>query len=124
MAGTSQPFATPADLAARWHALTGEESERAGALLADASDLIRTVCADWDTRPEPTLTRVACQMVKRAMVGMELAGVSQTSQTSGPFSESFSYSNPDGDLYLTASERRSLGVGRQEAFAVSLGAVR
>ena len=42
-----KPFAQAGDLEARWHALTGEEYKRAEALLADASDLIRTTCPRW-----------------------------------------------------------------------------
>ena len=53
---------------------------------------------------------MACAIVKRAMLASDdIAGVTQHSQTAGYYSESFSYSNPDGDLYLTRSEKESLG---------------
>ena len=104
------PFATVADLEARWHALTSEERTRAERLLADASDLIRTSCPNWARATPLTLQRVACAIVKRAMLASDdIAGVTQHSQTAGSYSESFSYSNPDGDLYMTRSEKESLG---------------
>lgn len=106
------PFATPDDLAARWHALTQEETERARTLIVDAGDLIMTQCPRWREASAATLRRVCCAMVKRAMLASDRAGVSQSTQTAGSFSESMSYSNPDGDLYLTSSERKSLGIGR------------
>lgn len=115
------PFATPDDLAARWHTLTQDERATAETLLGDASDLIMTQCPRWREASDATLKRIACQMVKRAMLAMDRAGVSQSTQTAGSFSESASYSNPDGDLYLTSAERRSLGKGTQTAFHIELG---
>ncbi|RYQ39381.1 Phage protein Gp19/Gp15/Gp42 [Bifidobacterium pseudolongum subsp. globosum] len=108
--GGNGPFAIVEDLEARWHALTSEERRRAERLLADASDLIRTSCPNWSRATPLTLERVACSIVKRAMLASDdIAGVTQHSQTAGSYSESFSYSNPDGDLYLTRSEKESLG---------------
>lgn len=104
------PFATVEDLEARWHALTSEEQKRAERLLADASDLIRASCPNWARATPLTRERVACAIVKRAMLASDdIAGVTQHAQTAGSYSESFSYSNPDGDLYLTRSEKESLG---------------
>lgn len=117
------PFATPDELAARWRPLFDGERETATTLLADASDLIMTQCPKWDKANEATLRRIACQMVKRAMLAMDRAGVSQSTQTAGSFSESMSYSNPDGDLYLTSAERKSLGKGVQTAFHIHMGGI-
>lgn len=47
-------------------------------------------------------------------------GVSSMSTTDGPFTQQFSYANPQGDLYLTKTERKSLGVGVGRAFEVDL----
>lgn len=112
--GTEPPetgaFATAQDLADRWHALTTDEQAKATALLDDAADLIRTTCPKWRDAAEPTLKRVSCAAVKRAMLnGDDAAGVTQHTETAGAYTESFSYSNPAGDLYLTASEIESLG---------------
>ena len=109
-----KPFAQVGDLESRWHALTGEEYKRAEALLADASDLIRTTCPQWAN------AKPACMAVKRAMqAGPDMSGVTQSTQTAGSYSESLSYANPAGDLYLTTSEKEALG-GDGEAWAYDL----
>ena len=102
------------------HALTGDERTRAEALLADASDLIRTTCPRWHTAKPATLKRIACMAVKRAMqAGPDMSGVTQSTQTAGSYSESLSYANPAGDLYLTTSEKEALG-GDGEAWAYDM----
>ncbi|MCH4835307.1 phage Gp19/Gp15/Gp42 family protein [Bifidobacterium pseudolongum] len=118
-----QPFATVDDLEARWHDLTDGERARAAVLLEDASDLIRTQCAAWESRDVATLRRVTCSVVKRAMLASDLGvpeGVSQTNTTTGPFSDGYTFANPGGDLYLLDAERRSLGMGRAKAFHVRM----
>lgn len=102
-------YATVDDVTARWRAMTDSEETRCEALLADASDLIRTTCPNWASAGEATLRRVTCAAVIRALQSGDMAGVTQTSQTTGPFSQSWSYSNPSGDLYLTKAEKRALG---------------
>ena len=102
-------FATVDDVAARWRDLSESEQTRCTALLADASDLIRTTCPNWQTAGQDTLRRVCCAAVIRAMQSGDMQGVTQTSQTAGPFTQSWSYSDPAGDLYLTKQEKRSLG---------------
>lgn len=102
-------YATTGDVAARWRALSDSEETRCEALLADASDLIRTTCPNWQSAGEDTLRRVTCAAVIRALQSGDMAGVTQSSQTAGPFSQSWSYSNPSGDLYLTKAEKRALG---------------
>jgi hypothetical protein len=116
-------FATTEDLEKRWHTLTNAEKSKAEVLLDDASQKLRDDYPKQVEAASPlTLTRIVCQMVKRAMtVGDEMAGISQHSETDGPFNDSFTYSNPDGDLYLTKAEKRSLGVGVQRAFHVDMG---
>ena len=59
-------------------------------------------------------------MVKRAMLADDTAGVQSATQTTGPFSDTVAYANPDGDLYLTASEQRSLGADRRRAFTIRM----
>ena len=60
------------------------------------------------------LMMVCRQMAHRAFGedGSEFApfGVSQTSQTAGPYTQSFSFSNPYGDLFMTRSEQKMLGL--------------
>lgn len=113
-------FATVEDLEARWHSLTTVEKTQASALLADATDVIKAACPGWESLPPERLARVACQMVKRAMLSGEYAGVTQRSETDGPFTDSYTFSNPDGDLYLTKSEWQTLGLVGQRAFAVDM----
>lgn len=111
-------FATVGDLEARWRELDGGERERAEALLMDATALIssmRGFCAPEgdDELALANLTAVTCAVVRRAMdAGGGAYGVSQQSQTAGSFSESVTYTNPAGDLYLTKAERQRLGIGR------------
>jgi len=125
----ADPFATPDDLVARWRPLTGPERDRATVLLADASALIRSLAAGIDAKitagtMDPLVPKaVACAMVKRQMQGpADLDGVSQHSETKGPFSESVTFANPSGDLYLTKTERQQLGIStaRQRAGHVDM----
>ena len=120
------PFADADDLAARWRPLSVTEAAKATVLLTDASQIILNedrydTLADLTT-PTLTLVRIVCAMVKRAMLAgsTDDAPVSQTQQTAGPFSISATYSNPTGDLYLTAAERRALGFSRQRAGHVDM----
>lgn len=106
----SPPFATVEDLEERWHEFTPTERPRVEATLADASDLIMTTCPDWAHASEATLRRITCAATKRALLARDdMAGISQGTQTAGAYSESVTYANPSGDIYLTASERESLG---------------
>lgn len=106
----AQVFATITDLEQRWHELTTDERKRATALLEDASDLIRQTCPAWSSAGTAALRRVTCAAVRRAMAsGGEGDGWTQRSQTAGSFSESVTYANPTGDLYLRRDEIESLG---------------
>lgn len=120
-------FATPSDVEDRWRPLTPEETIRAQALIADASALIRSECPSIDDRLDadpPTLDpqvplMVVCAMVKRVLIaGAGIDGASSHQQTAGPFSQSVSFTNPLGNLYLTKAERRMLGCGGQKAFTI------
>lgn len=114
------PFASVDDLASRWHAFTSEERPRVEAVLDDASDVIMTYCPLWAEASPATLRRITCAIAKRALLGADTAGVSQSTQTAGPYTESFSYSNPAGDLYLTKAEKQALGCGRQHLWSIDL----
>lgn len=113
-------FATVEDLEKRWRRLSESEKGRASVLLEDAAALISRACRasgvdvdDDDECFQQALKAVSCSVVSRAMSApVDGPTVSNTSQTAGPFSQSFTYSNPGGDLYLTSSERKELGVGR------------
>lgn len=126
MANEPEPFATPEDLEQRWHKLTDTEKARAGELLGDASDLIRLESPIWEellVEHPRTLKRIACDMVMRVMLadtGPAPAGVTQFTGTTGPFSNSYTFANPTGDLYLRDMEKRQLGIGMQTAFSIDM----
>lgn len=122
-------FASATDLAARWRPLSTAEEDTAETLLGDASVILRAECPDVDARLtvvppllDPDLPKmIVCAMVKRAMIaGADVEGVTNTQQTAGPFSQSLTYSNPMGNLYLTKAERKMLGCGGQRAFTVDM----
>lgn len=105
----ADPFATAADVAARWRPLTSAEETVADALLIDASLLIRARFPGIDGevtsgQVDPAvLVAVTANMVKRAMIA-PADGISQESESTGPFSHSQSYANPMGNVFLTAAE--------------------
>ena len=51
------------------------------------------------------------------------AGMSTFQATTGPFTSSYTPTNPHGDFYLTKAEKSALGDGRQRAFGVAVGSV-
>ena len=108
------PYATVSDIEARWRSLSTDESARATVLLSDASNMLtKLVDVDaGDSEQAALLNTVCCNMVIRAMsaTSMDTFGVSQTSVTAGPDTQSYSYANPSGDMYLTKFEKRLLGV--------------
>lgn len=121
------PYATPQDLADRWRPLLPDELERAAVLLGDAAARIRAAVPDVDARiVDGTLDLnlpliVSVEMVKRVLMSpVDQAPAGQVQQTAGPFSQSVSYVNPTGDLYLTRAERRLLGGGSQRASSVDM----
>lgn len=87
------PFAAAADLEEIWRTLDGAEKTKAERLLAAASRKIRLQCPSWAQaeEAEPGICKdICCNMVKRAMIAEETnpEGLSQGSQTTGPFADS------------------------------------
>lgn len=119
-------YATITDLQARWPGLPDGSHPRATELLGDAA--VRIDAEAPPPAPPLELTEhelrarliVSCGMVERAMKSDGTAGVTQESRTQGPFSSSFTFANPTGDLYLTKADRKLLGIGRQTAFMVDM----
>lgn len=75
---------------------------------------------DPDDDYEADLRDVACAMVRRAIgadsTGCDIPfGASQFSQTGGPYTTSATLANPYGDMFMTKSERRKLGLCRARA---------
>lgn len=103
-------LATVDDVAARWRPLTSEEALIVATLLGDASDMVRVRFPSIDADilsgavSAATAVRVVAGMVRRAMLNRETEGVTQGSETVGPFSTSASYVNPSGNLYLSKDD--------------------
>lgn len=118
-------YATASDLEKRWRKLVDDEVNRASTLLSDASVRIAAECRrsgvsveEPDEAMSSALRIVACEMVKRAMASpVNQSPVTQGSMTAGPYSESWTYANPTGALYMTKAERRLLGIGPRASFA-------
>lgn len=108
-------FATVADLKRR---TTVSDEERAETALMDASVIMVAAMkksgVDYsspDELQQAALVAVCCNMVKRTLaVDDDIPGVTQYSQGANGFSESWSYANPSGDLYMTKAERQMLGI--------------
>src|SRR5690349_11329851 len=104
----SEPFATYADVEARWRPLTSAEQDVATTLVDDASAMVRSRWTDVDSRiasgalTAADVIRVVASMVKRAMLNIATEGVEQQSQNAGPFGLTQKFANPSGNLYFTA----------------------
>lgn len=121
-----EPFATVQDLEAEWRPLSPDETEAAERRLSTSSLLIRRLkpsiddeIADDEVLRE-VLTFVVCDMVKNSMTKTEVPhGVSQFTNSTGPFSQSMQFSNPEENLYFKKMHRRLLGLD-EESFTVDL----
>lgn len=112
-----EPFATEDDYAERYpdDAVSGS---RLRTLLEDAAAFLAGSLAASGVEPDlgdevaaRNLLSVNCAIVhRRVSVPDELMGFSQASTTAGPFSQSGTVANPTEDMYLTASEKRLLGI--------------
>lgn len=121
MTDVFEPFATHADVESRWHTLTEPERERCDILCEDATQQIMDECPGWKSASRRTLVSVCCAMVIRKMlVADDHLGVTNNQQTAGSFSESFTYSNPMGDLYLTGAEKSRINGGRGQAYHLDM----
>lgn len=115
-------YATVEDLEARWRDLGEDEEARAETLLEDAGAMLAALVDvdETDASQLALLKIVSCSMVMRSMMASEsdAYGVSQLDYGMGPFSQGVHFSNPNGDMYLTAQERRLLGVGESYILGV------
>lgn len=102
-------FANYQDVAARWRPLTTAEESVADVLAMDASALIRARFPGIDAQvangsvDADVLTMVVAGMVRRAMIA-PLEGVSQDSETVGPYSHSQTFANPMRNVYLSDTD--------------------
>ncbi len=115
-------YATLEDLQRRWRLLSADEQQRATTLLSDAAVKIALACKQSgvvidaaDELQSEALKSINCEMVKRAMMSpIDMPPVSSFAQTAGNYSESQTYVNPMGDLYMTLGEKKMLGIGTQK----------
>lgn len=101
-----------------------------GERLLEATDVM---CAAMDASEisytDPTesftyrLMRVCRTVTRRALGGGGGSdvpfGATQLSETAASFTASMQFANPTGDMYLTAQERESLGIGAARACVLS-----
>jgi len=122
------PYATLTDLRAHWAALPVDREAEATQKLVEASTEIRALYPDIDGRIamaklDPDIPRlVVCRMVKRSMDAPDnqIAGVGQIQNTAGPFGQTFSFTNPDGNVYLSKSDKALLSAGRSKRAAFTI----
>jgi hypothetical protein len=116
-----QPFASISDLQMFWRVLTEAEEPRAEFLLTLASNRLRSIgednSVDVDARAAAsaayasTIQWVVMEAVKRAMLTpTDQPPVDTYSQTAGPYSENYKYTNPSGDLWFKKSELSALSL--------------
>ena len=126
-----EPFATVEQLEAYWRTLTEDETSRAEVMLPLASDRLRLmgedvgVDVDAKVAASPayasTIRWVVMEAVKRALqTPIDAKPVDSYSQTAGPYSENYKFTNPSGDLWFKKSELAALGLyGRQSLDSIS-----
>lgn len=129
MAGTV--YATTDDLAAFWRPLLSTEEDRANSLLAFASSRLRMEAAksdiDLDSMVEEDddyaaqVKLTVMEAVKRAMLTpIDVPPVDNYSQSAGPYSENFKFTNPSGDLWFKKAELKALGIiGNQKLGSIT-----
>jgi len=125
-----QGFATNTELAKFWRTLSAEEQTRADYLLILASDNLRQIAMNGGKDLDQmladgkiignTLKQIVMESVKRAMLTPQnQPPVNQMSQTAGPYSESFVFANPAGDIWFKDKELKMLKLKGQRLSSVS-----
>nr|DAX93908.1 MAG TPA: hypothetical protein [Caudoviricetes sp.] len=115
-------FATESDLQARWS--LAPEGEQALAVLEDASVWLQAMYSLPDNPSEKlasVLRIIVCSMAKRALQSENTDHMESLSQTAGPFSQSSSFRNSEGNLFLTKAEREMLDKAFDEELNRSRG---
>lgn len=121
------PFASINDLRRHWPELPEDREEEATQKLAEASLIIRSLYGGIDTKVASgqvdagLLELIVCRMVKRSLLASinDVEGIASRNETAGGVSMGFSFSNPNGNLYLTKDDKNLLGGGRRnKAFMI------
>lgn len=122
------PFATVADLSAGWSGYEDAMEEQAETMLARVSMRLAAMLKShgidvdrYDDVQSAILKDVTCEVVRRSLSSQNVADgmpVSQFTETATPYSNSYTFSNANGDVYLTRQEKELLGlVGGRAVFA-------
>lgn len=129
-------YATLADLKAHWAELPADKEADATQKLHEASVEVRANYPDLDQRLalpvedgglDPDIPKlVVNRMVKRALNVAEdapTAGLESFQFGTGPFTMGGKVRNPDGDVYLTAADKRLLAKSkpRKQAWTIHPG---
>ena len=126
MAGITTPVTAPNayankdDLTLYWKAPTGDGT-RENYILKMASNRLRQIAIDVSKDLDALVNAnevyflnvqgIVMEAAKRALLADTDKPAAETwSQTAGPYSENFKYSNPAGDLYFKKSELKLLGL--------------
>lgn len=114
-------YATVDDLSVFWRPITESETDRANDLLTLASSRLRVYAdaagIDLNQKVEDSTDFaniakwVVMEAVKRAMATpTDVPPVDNYSQSAGPYSENYRFTNPSGDLWFKKSELKALGI--------------
>lgn len=112
-------YATADDVAGGFRTLTDEERKKCAALCEEAAAIIDATStkAAQDVRKI-----VSCRMIRRALGSRQGTpyGATQGSLTAGPYAQQWTYgSGSAGELYLTSTEKRMLGLSNRIGFTSS-----
>lgn len=108
-------FAEVSDIEARYGELSASDEIRADVLIEDASAwLAAMVDVDISDIEQMRLLKIVCCSMVWRVLGVTEAdsyGVSSLTTTAGVYSETRTFSNPNGNWYLTRQEKHMLGIG-------------
>lgn len=131
MEETPNNYATVDDLSLYWRPILDSETDRANNLLTLASSRLRAYATaagvDIDQRvtDDADYANVAkwvtMEAVKRALATpTDVPPVDSYSQSAGPYSENYRFTNPSGDLWFKKTELKALGIsGLQKADSIT-----
>ncbi|WP_336715339.1 hypothetical protein [Arthrobacter sp. USHLN218] len=123
MAAEPFPFATLAELKARWPDFPAGADTHAEVQLEDASQFILDTVPTAANADPRTRRRIVCSVVRRTMeaAAADTAGFDTMQVGAGPFQYGGKVTNPSADFYLTKQEKKALGAGAQQAYSVQVG---
>lgn len=115
-------YATIDDLSTYWRPIAESETNRANMLLEIASSRLRVEAdkvdialddrVSYDDDYATAVKLVVMDAVKRALATpIDTPPVDNYSQSAGPYSENYRFTNPSGDLWFKKAELRSIGIG-------------